>query len=129
MDWSGTWKWIVGLGAAVVAARTNLLQGVLSILLVLVLASAIVFSFALFAMDLLEGAAGGLEFLERRTRHAIDRARAMVAHSLHLLSSCVDPRQGFFLLLPLLAKPIGSRIQRLLRPQWRRRPKFVWSAR
>jgi len=32
MNWSGAWKWTAGLIAAVVAARTNLLQGVLSIL-------------------------------------------------------------------------------------------------
>lgn len=125
MNWSGAWKWMAGLAAAVVAARTNLLQGVLSILLVLALASAIVFSFALFSMDLLEGMAGGLEFLERRIRQAVERTHAMLAHSLHQLSSCADPRQGFFLLLPLLMKPIGSRIQRLLPPQWRRRSNLV----
>lgn len=129
MNWSGAWKWMVGLAAAVVAARTNLLQGVLSILLVLALASAIVFSFALFSMDLLEGMAGGVEFLERRIRQAADRTRAILTHSLHHLSSCADPRQGFFLLLPLLLKPIGRRIQRLLQPRWRRRPKFVPSVR
>lgn len=125
MNWSGAWKWMVGLAAAVVAARTNLLQGMLSILLVLVVASAIVFSFALFSMDLLEGMAGGVEFLERRIRQAADRVGALLAHSLHQLSSCADPRQGFFLLLPLLVKPIGSRIQRLLPPQWRRRSNLV----
>jgi hypothetical protein len=129
MNWSGAWKWIVGLAAAVVAARPNLLQGVLSILLVLALASAIVFSFALSSMDLQDGMAGGLEFLVRCIRRAVERTHATLAHSLHQLSSCADPRQGFFLLLPLLMKPIGSRIQRLLPPQWRRRWNLVPSVR
>jgi hypothetical protein len=129
MNWNGAWKWMAALAAAVVAARTNLLQGVLSILLVLALASAIVFSFALFSMDFVATMASGLEFLERRIRHAVDRTRAMLAHSLHPLSSCADPRQGFFLLLPLLVKPIGRGIRRLLQPQWGRRVKFIPSVR
>ena len=95
MNWNGTWKWMAGLAAAVVAARTNILQGVLSILLVLALASAIVFPFALFSMDFVATIAGGLEFLERRIRHAVDRTHAMLAHLLHSLSPCADPRQGF----------------------------------
>ena len=129
MNWSGAWKWMVGLAATTAAAQTNLLQGVLSILLVLALASAIVFSFALFSMDLLEGMAGGLELLGHRIRYATNRTRAMLAHSLHQLSSCADPRLGFFLLLPLLVKPIGKGIQRLLPPQWRRRSNLVPSVR
>ena len=129
MNWSSAWKWMVWGAAAVVAARTNVLQAVVSILPGLALASVIVLSLALFSMDLLEGMAGGVEFLERRIRHAADRTRAMLTHSLHHLSSCADPRQGFFLLLPLLVKPIGRRIQRLLQPRWRRRPKLVPSVR
>src|SRR4030095_15420971 len=119
MNWNGAWKWMAALAAAVVAARTNLLQGVLSILLVLGAGSAI--WFALFSMDYAATMAAGLEFLERRIRHAVDRTRAMFAHSLHPLSSCADPRQGFFLLLPLLLKPIGRGIRMLLQPQWGRR--------
>ena len=129
MNWSAAWKWAVGLAATAVAARINLLQAVISILLVLAVASAIVLSFALFFMDLLEGVAGGLEFLARRVRHAANRAYAMLAHSLHQLSSCADPRQGFFLLLPVLMKPIGNGIRRLLQRQERRGASFVRSAR
>ena len=129
MNWSGAWKWAVGFATTAVAARINLLQAVISILLVLAVASAIVFSFALFFMDLLEGVAGGLEFLARRVRHAANGAHAMLAHWLHQLSTCGDPRQGFFLLLPVLMKPIGKGIRRLLQWQERRGVGFVLSAR
>jgi hypothetical protein len=129
MNWSGALKWTVVLIATVVAARAEVLQAVVSMLLVLALASVMVFSFALFSMDVLEGMLGGLEFLERGIHHAVDRTRAMLGHSLHPLSSCGDPRQGLFLLLRLLVKSIGSGIQRLLQPQWRRLQKFVTSVR
>ena len=129
MKGSGASKWMLGLAAAVLAAKTSVIEAVFSVLLVLALASAILFSVALFCMDFVEATARGLEFLERRVRHAADRARTILSHGLHHVSACADLRQGLFLLLAMLARPIGSGIQRLLQPHGRRRGKFVPGAR
>jgi len=64
MKGSGAWKWMLGLAAAVLAAKTSVIEAVFSVLLLLALASAILFSLALFSMDFVEATAWGLEFLE-----------------------------------------------------------------
>lgn len=125
MKWSVAWRWIVGLAAAVLAEQTNILQAVFSTLLFLALASAILLSFALFSVDVLDITARGLEFVERSVRDVAARARTILSHSLHHLPACVDPRQGLFLLLPILAKQIGSGIRRLLQPHGKRRARLV----
>jgi len=125
---SRAWKWMLGLAAAVFAAKTGVIGAVFSVLLLLALACAILFSSALFSMHFVETTARGLEFLEVRIRHAADRTGAMVSHCLHHVSACPDPRQGLFLLLPIVARSIGSGIQRLL-PHGTRREKFVKDAR
>jgi|GEM_PF-7043148 len=129
MKWSGAWKWMLALAAAVLAAETSVVQAVFSVLLLLALASVILFSFVLFFMDFVEATAQGVEFLERRVRHAADRARTILSHGLHHVSACADLRQGFFLLLAILARPIGIGIQRLLQPHGRLRGEFVPGAR
>ena len=129
MKGSGVWKWILGLATAVLVAKTSVIEAVFSILLLLALASAILFSLALFSMDFVEATARELEFLEGRVRHAADRTRNILSHCLHHVSACADPRQGFFLLLPMVARPIGNSIQRLLQPHGRRRRNFVQGAR
>jgi hypothetical protein len=126
---SGAWKWMLGLAAAVLVAKTGFIEAVFSVLLLLALASAILFSLALFSMDFVEAAARGLEFLEGRVCHAADRARTILSHCLHHVSACADPRQGLFLLLPMVARSIGRGIQRLLRPHGTGRDKFVEDAR
>lgn len=129
MKWSTAWKWILGLSGAVLAAQTNVVQAVFSILLFLALASVILFSVALFSMDFVEAMARGLESLERRVRDTADRRRTILSHSLHHLSLSADPRQVLFLFLPILAKPIGGGIQRLLRPHGNSRAEVVEGAR
>ena len=129
MRGSGVWKWMLGLAAAVLAAKTSVVEALFSVLLLLALASAILFSLALFSMDFVEATARGLEFLEGRVCRAADRTRTILSHCLHHVSACADPRQGLFLLLPIVARPIGSGIQRLLRPRGTRREKFVEGAR
>ena len=99
MKWTGAWQWILELSGAALAAQTNVVQAVFSILLFLALASAILFSVALFSMDFVEAMARGLESLERRVRDAADRTRTVLSHSLHHLSLSADPRQVFFLFL------------------------------
>ena len=76
---SGAWKWMLGLAAAVLVAKTGFIEAVFSVLLLLALASAILFSLALFSMDFVEAAARGLEFLEGRVCHAADRTRTRTA--------------------------------------------------
>src|SRR5438445_12691865 len=105
MKGSGAWKWMLGLAAAVLAAKTSVIEAVFSILLLLALASTILFSLALFSMDFVEATARGLEFLEGGVRHAADRTRTILSHCLHHVSGCADPRQGLFFLLPLWASP------------------------
>jgi len=83
MKGSGAWKLLLGL-AAVLAAKTSVIEAVFSVLLLLALASAILFSAALFSMDFVEATARGLEFLEGRVRHAADRTRNILSHCLHL---------------------------------------------
>ncbi len=129
MKGSGAWKWMLGLAAAVLAAKTSVIEAVFSVLLLLALASAILFSLALFSMDFVEATAWGLEFLEGRVRHAADRTRNILSHCLHHVSACADPRQVLFVLLPMVARPIGSGIHRLLQPHGKRRTKFVQGAR
>jgi len=129
MKGSGAWKWMLGLAAAVLAAKTCVIEAVFSVLLLLALASAILFSVALFSMNFVEATARGLEFLEGRVRHAADRTRTILSHCLHHVSACADPRQGLFLLLSMMARPIGSGIQKLLQPHGKRRTKFVQGAR
>ena len=129
MKGSGVWKWILGLATAVLVVKTRVIEAVFSILLLLALASAILFSLALFSMDFVEATARELEFLEGRVRHAADRTRNILSHCLHHVSACADPRQGLFLLLSMMARPIGSGIHRLLQPHGKRRTKFVQGAR
>jgi len=129
MKGSGVWKWILGLATAVLVVKTRVIEAVFSILLLLALASTIVFSLALFSMDFVEATARELEFLEGGVRHAADRTRTILSHCLHHVSACADPRQGLFLLLPMVARPIGNNIQRLLQPHGRRRRNFAPGAR
>jgi hypothetical protein len=125
MKWSATWKWTTGLFAAFFAFRASVLQTMLSILVLLVVACAILILSAFFSAGCWESMRRALDFVEPRVRAAVDRTRTIIAHSFHHLPACADPRQGLFLLLPALANGIGRGIQSLKRLFRVLRAKFV----
>ncbi len=126
MKWGRAWKWMIGLFATFFfVVRASVFQTVLSILVLLVVACAILILFAFFSAGSLQVMSRALDFVEPRVRAAVDRTRTIVAHSFHHLPACADPRQRFFLLLPTLAKGTARGVRSLQRLFRARRGKFV----
>jgi hypothetical protein len=125
MKWSATWKWTTGLFAVFFAVRASVLQTMLSILVLLIVACAILILLVFFSAGSLGAMSRALDFVEPRVRAAVDRTRRIIAHSFHHLPACADPRQGLFLLLPTLANGIARGIQSLQRLFRVLRAKFV----